>query len=188
MKKTDESIWKRFQDGDERALTDIYEAYADALYSYGLRLTNDDSLVKDCIQEVFIQLIDRRKALILSSCIPVYLFKSFRNKLVEELRSSNRRQDILKLLYKEKTAEGHAEQSLIDDEERQAIQKDIQMAMDRLTDRQKEVIYLKYNKDFDCQEIAELLGIDKASVSTLLYRSIKIMRKAFLEKMVSIQP
>jgi RNA polymerase sigma factor (sigma-70 family) len=107
--------------------------------------------------------------------------------LVEELRSSNRRQDILKLLYKEGTVENHAEQSLIDYEERQSIQKDILSAMNHLTDRQKEAIFLKYNKDFSYQEIAELLGIDKASVCTLLYRSIKIMRRAFMEKAVPIQ-
>lgn len=187
MKKANERLWIEFQNGDETALSDIYKAYADDLYSYGLKLTGDEALIKDCIQEVFIQLIDRRKALIVTSCVEIYLFKSFRNKLVEELRSSNRRQDILKLLFKESTVEDHPEQSLIDYEERQSIQKDILSAMDHLTDRQKEVIFLKYNKDFSCQEIAELLGIDKASVSTLLYRSIKIMRKTFMEKVVPIQ-
>lgn len=188
MKKTDESIWKKFQNGDENALSAIYKAYADELYSYGLKLTTDEPLVKDCIQEVFIELINRRKALIVTSCIHVYLFKSFRNKLFEELRSSNRRQDILKLLYpKENIVEDHAEQTMIEYEERQSVQKDICSAMDRLTDRQKEVIFLKYTKGFKYQEIAELLGIDKTSVCTLLYRSIKSIRKTFLEKTITIQ-
>jgi RNA polymerase sigma factor (sigma-70 family) len=183
MKKTDESIWIKFQNGDDDALSLIYKEYADKLYSYGLKIINDDQLVKDSIQEVFIQLIDRRKSLIITSTIHIYLYKSLRNKLFEEFRSSNRKQDIIKLISEDEILmEDHTEQLMIDSEERQSIRNELISAMNQLTDRQKEVIFLRYTEGFDYDKIAELLNIDKASACTLLYRSIKSLRKTLNEK------
>ena len=88
-------LWNRFKSGNNNALSLIYCHYVHQLYSYGLKIHGDQFLVKDCIQEVFIQLIDKRKELVISDNTSLYLFKSLRNKLLEELRSKNRRTDIV---------------------------------------------------------------------------------------------
>jgi RNA polymerase sigma factor (sigma-70 family) len=154
--------------------------YAHELYSYGMKIFGDDNLVKDCIQEVFIQLIDKRKTLIITPTIHTYLFKSLRNKLFEELRSKNRKQDINTTLSEfEPGYAKHAEQIIIEDEEENNIKKTIRTSIEKLSNRQKEIIYLKYTKDFSYDEIAEMLQIDKASARTLLYRTLKTMKDQF---------
>lgn len=179
MRKIDKSIWIKFQNGDDNALSAIYENYVNELYSYGLKIMNNEQLVKDCIQEVFVQLINKRKSLIITQNIHIYLFKSLRNKLFEEFRYTKRKQDILKLLSEsEELYENHAEQVLTDYDERQNIRNEIHSAMDQLTDRQKEVIFLKYAEGLNYNEIGTLLNIDKSSACTLLYRSIKSIRKS----------
>src|SRR5690554_7926932 len=90
-------LWTSFKNGDDSALARIFTKYADQLYAYGLKIINDEALVKDCIQDVFIQLIEKRETLVITSKTQIYLFKSLRNKLFEELRSEKRKKEIIEL-------------------------------------------------------------------------------------------
>lgn len=172
------NLWIKFKDGDIDALSDLYTEFAHELYSYGLRITKDEFLVKDCIQEVFIQLVDRRKNILITSRIQIYLFKSFRNKIIEELRSKKRKQDIVTQLSEKSYAyEKNAEQLMIDSEEENSIRHILNASIAKLPNRQKEIIYLKYTEGFNYDEIADLLNIDKASARTLLYRSLKTIKE-----------
>lgn len=173
-------LWINFKNGNSNSLSLLYHEYADELYSYGMKISGDDSLVKDGIQEVFINLIDKRKTLIITPTIHTYLFKSLRNKLFEELRSKNRKQDInAKISEIEPGYAKHAEQIMIEEEEENNIRKTIRTSIEKLSNRQKEIIYLKYTKDFSYDEIAEMLQIDKASARTLLYRTLKTLKDQF---------
>lgn len=175
---TEKNLWKNFKNGDDSALARIYTKYADQLYAYGLKIINDEALVKDCIQDVFIQLIEKRETLIITSKTQIYLFKSLRNKLFEELRSEKRKKDILKLWTESDIQpENTAEDSVIISEEKKSTETKIKQAISKLTDHQRELIHLKYSEGFQNNEIAELLNIDMASVRTLLYRSLKKVRK-----------
>ena len=176
-------LWHRFKSGDDDALSKLYNLYVHKLFSYGLKINGDEYLVKDCIQEVFIQLIDKRKTLIPSDSTSIYLFKSLRNKLLEELRSKNRRMDIAKsILFGDEMSEMSAEQSIVSSEEVQLRAKIIENALNALSDHQKEAIFLKYSQGFDYKKIAEILEIDIASARTLIYRSLKLVKRSINSK------
>jgi RNA polymerase sigma factor (sigma-70 family) len=176
---TEKNLWKNFKNGDDSALTRIYTEYADQLYAYGLKIINHEALVKDCIQEVFIQLIEKRETLVITSKIQIYLFKSLRNKLFEELRSEKRKKDILNLLTDSHPMQGNTvEQEIMVSEDATAVKEKLNQALAKLTDHQRELIHLKYTLDFSNTEIAELLQIDVASARTLLYRALKKVRKS----------
>ena len=54
-------LLKRLQQNDSGALAALMRLYYDDLYNYGARFTTDKALVKDCIQEIFISLWQRRE-------------------------------------------------------------------------------------------------------------------------------
>ena len=172
------TIWARFKDGDNDALSLLYNEFAHELYSYGLKVVNDEHLVKDCIQEVFVQLINKRKSLVVTSKLHVYLFKSLRNKIIEELRSKKRKQNIINLIDGDDILyEKNAEQKIIDSEKEKSIKYQINSLLSQLPSRQREIVYLKYTECLDYDDIAELLQIDKASARTLLYRTLKTIKE-----------
>ena len=176
-------LWLRFKNGDENALSELYNSYVHKLFSYGLKISGDEFLVKDCIQEVFIRLIDKRKELILQEDTSLYLFKSLRNKIFEELRSKNRRVDIASSISTgELNHEISPEQVTVTNEEEQFQTRTIDAAMNNLSDYQKEAIFLKYSQGLGYEKIAELLGIDIASARTLIYRSLKKMKESIYSK------
>ena len=180
---SDEDLWKRFLAGDDKSITIVYERYINDLYAYGMKITNNESLVKDCVQDVFINLIDQRRNLLIGSHIHIYLFRSLRNKLLDEIRSSSRKHEILNSnnVFRENLINDSIERVIIQEEERSGIRKELNNILNGLTNKQREIIYLKYTECLSYDEISVLLDIDKASARTLLYRTLRII-KANLNK------
>lgn len=171
-------LWVKFKNGDNDALSKLYVEYANQLYSYGLKIISDEPFVKDCIQEVFIQLIDKRISIQVTPQIRSYLFKSLRNKLFEELRSKCRKHAILeKYANQDESYEQHAEELLIESEVENNIREKLAKLIAKLSKRQKEIIFLKYTEGFEYDEIADLLQIDISSARTLLCRALKTIKK-----------
>jgi RNA polymerase sigma factor (sigma-70 family) len=155
------------------------------MYSYGLKISRDEDLVNDAIQEVFIQLIRKRKKIKITSRIQVYLFKSLRNKLFEEYRSKNRKLHILEGISDVKRDfEPNAEQVLIDSESEQKIKSTLGKLVESLPARQKEIVYLKFTENLSYEEISELLQIDYDSARKLLYRSLKTLKEQLSRKIL----
>jgi RNA polymerase sigma factor (sigma-70 family) len=142
-----------------------------------LKIIYDKELVEDCIHEVFIQLIDNKRKIIFTPKIHLYLFKSLRNKLYEELRTKSRK-DLInkKIADSENIIDLGAEKTIIEKEKNLAQKEILNNAVNLLSERQKEVIYLKFSEGLDYPEIADLLKIDIASARTLVYRSIKCLK------------
>ena len=46
----DRELWDSFKAGDDRAFSQIYETYADLLFSYGMRFTSNREIVRDTLQ------------------------------------------------------------------------------------------------------------------------------------------
>jgi RNA polymerase sigma factor (sigma-70 family) len=59
------------------------------LYRYGIRLSGNDDLVKDSIQDLFLQLWKNRENLRPVDNLKPYLFKSFRNHVLDNLEIQN---------------------------------------------------------------------------------------------------
>ena len=58
--------------------------------------------------------------------------------------------------------------------------------LDKLSPRQREIIYLRYFRDMDIEEIVTTIGINKQSIYNLLSSALKIMRKHKIEEAVSL--
>ena len=46
--------WQSFLKGDDDAYAWLYSRYVQQLYQYGCRFTTDTEMVKDCVQDVFV--------------------------------------------------------------------------------------------------------------------------------------
>ncbi len=180
MNRTDEkTLWNNFQRGDNDALSILYGRYVHELFSYGIRIYGDDQLVKDCIQEVFIHLIEKGKKLSITDFNSMYLFKCLRNKLFEELRTKSNRSDILrKMVSDEIEYDENIEQITVQSEEEIARRRILDAAMASLSNYQREAIFLKYTQNFSYDMIADILGVDIASARTLIYRSLKKIKES----------
>jgi len=176
--KSDERIlWSRFLKGDNQVLSLIYLQYSNALFDYGCRFTVDHDLVKDCIQEVFCTLIRTRKNLSETDNVRLYLLKSLKRRIIRDIKSDNNNPRLFN--DQDYSFDLHWSESLddqlneLDEQKRQLIAS----AMQSLTDRQKEAIYLRFNRGLEYEEISFLLSLNYQSSRALIHRAIEKLRE-----------
>ena len=54
------NLINRFQDGDQQALSEIYDHYSGALYGVLLRMCRQEAVAQDVLQETFITIWEKR--------------------------------------------------------------------------------------------------------------------------------
>ncbi len=175
-KEQEQALWKDMISGNRRAFENIYIQYFQALISYGFRITQNENLIEDAIQEVFISLWNNRSHLSEVNEVKFYLFRSLKNRIVRQLERDifDKSEDIDS--YLDFLISISEEQKKIDSEQSDAELDNLQKAISHLPIRQQEVINLKYYQDFTLDEIAKLMDVNKQSVSNLLFRSYATLR------------
>src|SRR5690606_8546278 len=94
MDRIQKEVWQNFIAGDSLAFKLIYEHQIDGLYDYGCRYTQDRALIKDCIQDLFIELNHYKSSLSPEVNIKAYLFTSLRRKLFNQIKKIQNTVDI----------------------------------------------------------------------------------------------
>ena len=87
----DPGVLRKAQRGDERAFTLIVRAYETPVYNYVLRLVSDRALAEDLTQEVFLRVFQGLPKFSLRSKFTTWLFQVTKNRVLDELRASERR-------------------------------------------------------------------------------------------------
>lgn len=88
----EQNIINLLKQNDKRALNLLYENYSDALFGVALKITKDEALAEDALQESFIKIwknshkYDSTKAKLFT-----WLYRITRNTAIDKLRSSNNR-------------------------------------------------------------------------------------------------
>ncbi|WP_420601755.1 RNA polymerase sigma factor [Flagellimonas sp.] len=173
----DSQLWQEFQAGSEAAFARIYRDNASLLYNYGLKLVKDKSLIKDCIQNLFIEIWDTKHRLSDVKSIKSYLFKSLRRKLISEAVQRRTTSIEAQKVNVGGNVVHSIEHSLAEKQVFDQQQLKLKEAIQKLTDRQKEIIYLKYYALLSYVEIAEIMSLSKKGAYKLMGRSIQFLRK-----------
>ncbi len=92
LAQPDFGVLRKAQRGDERAFSLILRAYEVPVYNYVLRLVGGDrSLAEDLTQEVFLRVFQGLPNFSLRSKFTTWLFQVTKNRVLDELRASERR-------------------------------------------------------------------------------------------------
>lgn len=177
--QTDEyMLWLCFKNGDLKAFSAIYESNIGVLYNYGRHIINDDSLVKDAIQDLFTDLWRNRENLSPTTSIKFYLFRSLRRRIHLATKQKNLFTSLtdISLTHIETFS---AEQSIIENELKQEQIIALRLAILNLPERQNEVIRLYFFDGFDFEEIAGIMQVNEQSARNLFYRSINKLKLHF---------
>ena len=176
LKSSDKDIWQKFKNGENEALSLIYIENSKKLYLYGLKITSNRSVIEDSIQDLFCDLVRNRATLGETDCILFYLIHSFKRRLLRQLGKENR----YNLKNKEEEyifdVSYSIEHDIILEEKSVSKVNLLSKALNELTPRQKEAIYLKFTERFDYGQISEIMGMSIESCRNLIYRAIKSLK------------
>ena len=151
----------------------MFREHYTLLFRFGSKFTTDSELLEDCIQELFIELWQAKsRSPVLS--VKAYLLKSLKYKLLKSFRKRN------KTLSWEHNGDAVFEWShedfLIEKYENDQKKQQVLGALGRLSNRQKEIVYLKYYQNLSYEEVSEIMNINYQVARNLLYQAIKSLK------------
>ncbi|RYZ29880.1 MAG: sigma-70 family RNA polymerase sigma factor [Chitinophagaceae bacterium] len=169
----DIELWNAFIDGDKEAFSVLFRRFYPLLFQYGSKITTDNALLEDTIQELFLELWRKQPAQRLLS-VKAYLLQALKFKLYKTFRNKN----LISSLDEDGFVfELSSETLLIDSEEDIERSQKIFAALDQLSPRQKEVIYLKIYKGLSYEEVSDVMQLNYQVVRNLLYTALKAFKK-----------
>ncbi len=176
---SDQKLWNELRQGKHVALEKIYRTYFSDLYNYGKKFATDEATVEDCIQELFVELWNNREGLSETNAIRPYLYVSLKRKLFRTVKKIRKSTDT-ELVETHFDAELSIDELMINNEQDEEQKAKLKGAFEQLSERQKEVLYLKYFSEMDYKGISEVMDLNYQSARNLVSRAIQKLSKYML--------
>src|ERR1700741_3895587 len=166
---SDDMLIRRIAEGDQLAMRTLFGRHRVALYRWLLRLVGDDALAEDVLSEMFLDVWRQAASFEARSSVSTWQLAIARYKAL----SARRRRTDAQL----DEATVSTVPDIADDPEITLQKKDraeaLRQSLPRLSPEHREVIDLAYYHSKSVKEIAEIVGINEATVKTRMFYARK---------------
>lgn len=187
IENKDTELWNRFRQGEEQALYTLYDQYYHLLLFLGLKICTNSEPVKDCIQQVFLYLWEKKESLGIVNNVKSYIITSFKRRLLLQLQQEKKDNGLLSLWMNQEPGDDipSSEQVLIQQQQHKEAVGRIQEAITLLSPRQKELINLRFYEERSYEEIVNITGLTHRTVYNHLYEALKTLKLSLEEDLKS---
>jgi RNA polymerase sigma factor (sigma-70 family) len=181
--REDTLLWDTFRRGGKEAFEALYHQYIDQLYNYGMHIILDRTIVEDSIQDLFLELWQRRQFLGDTDGIRFYLYKSLKRKILRKLKARENAGHRCQLLVgsENKVSESWETQAIVKESRRQTAEV-LSRALERLPERQREIIVYRFYDDLSPKQISSVMSLTIDATYTLLSRALHTLRDVVQER------
>jgi len=142
-------------------------------YNACLRITRDADLAADAVQDALLKAWHRRDEFRGEAALDSWIHRIALNAAIDLTRRRKRRgEEELDPELPEAVATESAESEYV----QEAFGKDLSTAMQRLTDKERQIFLLKHVEGWRLDEIAESLQMPLGSVKNALFRAVRKLR------------
>ena len=173
----DEKVMVQVREGRVEMLAILFERHHVRLFNFFLRLTANRSASEDLVQEVFLRILKYRQTYRGESKFTAWMYQIGRNAHFDQLRARRPEIPIDEVWEQEPSRLPQPPQKAESEQETDLLAR----AMERLPLRKREVLLLARFQNLKYQEIAALLACSVESVKVQVHRSLKELRRHYLD-------
>jgi RNA polymerase sigma-70 factor (ECF subfamily) len=163
----------RIRNGDQQAISELYDRYSTVVYGVALRVLQDAAAAEDIVQDIFLQLWRKPDAFDSSrGALGAWLAVIARHRSIDRLRQRRPETDVEDVVI----ASGV---DLRDDTERNLIIGKVRLAMDEMIPDQRKALELAYFEGLTHSEIAEKTGEPLGTIKTRIRSGLQQLRARF---------
>lgn len=166
--------------GNDEAFSELYDLFVQSLFNYGMKLTQDQELIKDCIHDVFVKVYSKRNEKHTINNLSSYLIISLKNRLLDEFRRNTFMDEGEVEHYDFRRASDDVEHDYLNTERELMQSAQVAHLMNHLTRRQRQAITLYYLEERKYDEICNIMKMNYHSVRNLMHRGMLKLREAAL--------
>jgi RNA polymerase sigma-70 factor (ECF subfamily) len=178
---SDSELLEQLRQDNEVALDIIFKKYWQPLFISAFNLLKDKATCEDIIQDIFIRVWDRRYEIEIRTSLKAYLFASMRYEVFRQIKVGNARADIF-----EGMDQVFEEPSPYEDLVHKELLAKVDLVIESLPDKCREVYRLSREEQLSHKEISEKLNISPKTVETHITKALKHMRIS-LKEIVTLQ-
>jgi RNA polymerase sigma factor (sigma-70 family) len=170
--------WEEMRLGNKQALFELYNNMYFHLIRFGLKITADDELVKDCVNQIFLNFWDKRARLQPVDNVKSYIMTSLKRCILDQINYLDKTSvAILKMGAEDDGNELSYEEIIIRVQQDDELKRKLQTAIQQLTPRQMELIQLKFFDGLTYEQIADRTSQSIKTSYNTIYDAIKSLRK-----------
>ena len=165
--------------GSEAAYRELVRRHADLVFSSAMRrVGNDSHLAEDVTQQVFVELARNGRKLLSRRTLEGWLYTTTRFKAVDLVRSERRRRsrELASIPMNSEPVNFTREQIW------QQVGPLLENAMDSLSDRDREVLLLRFFREKSFAETGQRLGLTEDAARKRSERALERLRVAFAKR------
>lgn len=171
-------LFAQLAKGSESAFVEIYWHYTKRLYPYILKMVHDEEVSEEIVQDVFVQLWEKRSALSEVQYPTSYLFNIASNRTLNYLKRESNHARILEKYASANSELSNETEDFFDLKESTDI---INEAIAGLPKQRRIIFELSRNEGLNNEQIAERLNLSRQTVKNQLVHALKHIR-TFMEK------
>ncbi|MGX5817963.1 RNA polymerase sigma-70 factor [Chitinophaga lutea] len=164
------SCWKQ---GDQAAFEALYLRYAVMLLKKAYEKTGDVETAREFVQEVFLELLERKDRLEIHTSFKAYIFTALRNRVLNYLHRQS-------IHHRYELFEESRPQAISNDVESYISHKELALqvsdAVQRLPEKCRQVFLLSRAEHLSNKEIAERSGISINTVEQHMRKALRLLR------------
>lgn len=172
MRTNDRESLYFVQNGRKVSFADVYEKHWKLLCSIGDKITMDEELTQDLVQEVFVSFLEKSESKELSN-ITGYLVRAMKYKCLAWLRDAKVEQRHLSRMEQVKI-----ENSIENSMDAALLQDKLDLILSDMPRREQEIFRLSRYEDLSPDEIASRLNLNKRTVENYLSKAVQTLRLA----------
>lgn len=176
--RDDAGLLALLRQGDLKAFEDIYLRYWRRLYVAAYKVLEDEAASKDILQEVFLDIWNRRSALDIQY-LNAYLYQAVKFQIAKQLRKRPINPVHLDLVS-ELESKGRAEDGLLYDD----LNKHLEVAISHLSPRCQQVFRLSRYEFLSNKEIGQRLNISISTVENQINIALKALRAHLNDELI----
>ncbi|WP_158285149.1 RNA polymerase sigma factor [Arenibacter aquaticus] len=182
MHNKDTFFLESLKDGDDKAYKNLYDLYYSGLVLYCYNLTKNQDRAEDIVQQTLVKIWIKRDTLNIRTSLKSYLYRSVYNTFLKEYRKIKKEEVALADLKNNTIMEFEdMDESLLEEK-----MKLLELAIDQLPKKNKEVFLLSKKAGYKHKEIAAQLEISEKAVEKHISRATQSIKKWLKEKKNSL--
>lgn len=167
----------------------LYKKFYSKLYQYGCLVHTDAIRVEDTIQNFFIWVLEHPEKLKEIQNFEAFACKSIRRNLIQRIIKDSRSKEnnavYRESIIREKTILS-IEKEIMEIEENLWQKENLKKAIEKLPDKQKEIIYLKYYANFSYKEIEDIMHVSNQVARNYVSRALKKLKNSIFSESIQI--
>lgn len=170
--------WQR----DEKAFEALFKSLYPSLCQHANALLNDADEAEETVQNVFINLWEKRSEMEINVSVKSYLYKAVRNASLNRLKHAKVRQ----LYVMEQESLAISSPPAVETSLHKELDQQIMQAIASLPEQCRVIFKLSRFEEMKYSEIAETLGLSVKTVENQMGKALKILREKLSDYLVLI--